>query len=50
VEKVSAPHLEHTEDLSVHLFSGEEVKRMLEDNEIKQSLMAAPLWKFMSER
>jgi hypothetical protein len=49
VEKIREPHLENTEDLSVHLFSCEEVKKMLENNEIKQSLMAAPLWKFMAE-
>ena len=49
VEKIREPHLENTEDLSVHLFSCEEVKKMLENDEIKQSLMAAPLWKFMAE-
>jgi ADP-ribose pyrophosphatase len=49
VEKVSEPHLEDTEDLSVHLFSCEEVKKILDNDEIKQSLMAAPLWKFMAE-
>ncbi|MDR0712987.1 MAG: NUDIX hydrolase [Bacteroidales bacterium] len=49
VEKIGEPHLEDTEDLSVHLFSCKEVRKMLENNEIKQSLMAAPLWKFMAE-
>ncbi|MDR0749954.1 MAG: NUDIX hydrolase, partial [Tannerellaceae bacterium] len=49
VEKIREPHLEYTEDLSVHLFSYEEVRKMLESGEIKQSLMAAPLWKFMAE-
>lgn len=49
VEKIREPRLENTEDLSVHLFSCEEVKKMLENDEIKQSLMAAPLWKFMAE-
>jgi hypothetical protein len=34
---------------SVHLFSCEEVKKILDNDEIKQSLMAAPLWKFMAE-
>jgi hypothetical protein len=49
VEKIREPHLENTEDLSVHLFSCDEVKKMLENDEIKQSLMAAPLWKFIAE-
>jgi ADP-ribose pyrophosphatase len=49
VEKIMEPHLEDTEDLSVHLFSYEEIKKILENDEIKQSLMAAPLWKFMAQ-
>jgi hypothetical protein len=34
---------------SVHLFSCEEVGKLLENDEIKQSLMTAPLWKFVAE-
>jgi ADP-ribose pyrophosphatase len=49
VEKIDEPHPEDSEDLSVHLFSYDEVKRMLENNEIMQALMAAPLWKFVAE-
>jgi ADP-ribose pyrophosphatase len=40
--------LEETEQLSVHLFSPEEVKEMLLRNEIWQSLHAAPLWKYFA--
>ncbi|MDR2805093.1 MAG: NUDIX hydrolase, partial [Dysgonamonadaceae bacterium] len=47
--KIGEQRLEDTEDLSVHLFSYEEVKSLLRNNEIKQSLMAAPLWKFIAE-
>jgi ADP-ribose pyrophosphatase len=49
VEKIDEQHLDDTEELSVHLLSLEEVKDLLEKNKIKQSLMAAPLWKLMSE-
>ena len=38
-----------TEDLSVHLLTFEEVKQLLENNEIMQSLNAAPLWKYVAE-
>ncbi len=41
-------HPEETEFLSVHLFSPDEVRAMLERGEIMQSLMAAPLWKFLA--
>lgn len=46
VEKVSEQHLDDTEDLSVHLLPKEEVWQLLEDNEIIQSLMVAPLMKY----
>lgn len=48
VEPISTQHLEETEDLSVHLLSKEEVKTLLMNDEIKQSLMAAPLWKYFA--
>lgn len=51
VEPVSTQHLEPTEDISVHLLSAAEVRRLLEGDEIRQALMAAPLWKyFMQEQ
>lgn len=48
VEPVSAQHLDETEDIAVKLLSESEVKAMLLDNQIKQSLMAAPLWKYFA--
>ncbi|MDR1860403.1 MAG: NUDIX hydrolase [Bacteroidales bacterium] len=48
VEIVSAPHPEATEDLSVHLLSLEQVRALLETDQIKQSLMAAVLWKYIA--
>lgn len=48
VEPVSTQHLEETEDLSVHLLGREEVKSLLMNDEVKQALMAAPLWKYFA--
>ena len=50
VEPISSQHLEETEDLTVHLFTLEEVKQLLLNNEIIQSLHAAPLWKYIAEQ
>ncbi|ADV45253.1 NUDIX hydrolase [Bacteroides helcogenes] len=49
VEKIAEQHLEDTENLTVHLLSLQEVKALLQRGEIRQALMAAPLWKFMAE-
>ena len=46
VEPVDTQHLEATEDLTVHLLTVDEVRQLLMDDEVKQSLMAAPLWKY----
>ena len=48
VKPISTQHLEDTEDLSVHLLSLEEVKVLLVNDEVKQALMAAPLWKYFA--
>ena len=49
VEKVSEQHLDPTEELSVHLLTREEVLDMLRNNEMMQSLMVAPLLKYLSK-
>ncbi len=49
VIKVSEQSLDKTEDIEVFLFDKEEVFEMLKRNEFKQSLMAAPLWKYFYE-
>ena len=49
VEQIDTQHLEDTEALTVHLLSLEEVKELLENGQIMQSLHAAPLWKYMAE-
>jgi ADP-ribose pyrophosphatase len=48
VEFIQQPELEKGEDIIVHLLSVEDVKQLLLNNEIKQALMAAPLWKYLS--
>lgn len=48
VEQVSTQHLEETEDLSIHLLEEEEVKALLQNDGVRQSLMAAPLWKYFA--
>lgn len=48
VELVSTQHLESTEDITVHLFTLDEVKEMLMHDEIKQALHVAPLWKYIA--
>ena len=48
VERISTQHLEETEDLTVHLLDEEEVKALLLNDEVKQSLMAAPFWKYFA--
>lgn len=50
VEKIDQQHLDDSEELSVHLMTKEEVKGLLDRNEIIQSLMVAPLLRyFMGE-
>lgn len=45
VEKTATQHLDETEDIRVELFDASEVRAMLMRGDIKQSLMAAPLWR-----
>ena len=46
--RLSEQHLEDTEDITVHLLTEAEVKALLVNDEIRQSLMAAPLWKYFA--
>lgn len=50
VERISEQHLEATEDISVHLLTVDEVRNLLVGNDIRQALMAAPLWKYFAEQ
>ena len=49
VEKVSGQHLDATEDIEVSLHSPAFVRELLENNQILQALMAAPLWKYFRD-
>lgn len=49
VEKLAEPNLDATEELTVHLLGQAEVKRLLSEGGIVQSLMVAPLWRYFSE-
>lgn len=48
VELKEEPHTEEGEDLSVHLLSVDEMKALLLGDEIRQALMAAPLWRYFA--
>ena len=43
-------HLDATEDLEVFLMEEAEVLELLKRDEVRQSLMAAPLWKYFAEK
>ena len=49
VERISTQQLEPTEDIEVHIMHPDEVLGMLQRNEIKQALMAAPMWKYFAK-
>lgn len=48
VEKTAEQHLEPTEDIDTVLLTEDEVRRLLCADEIVQSLMAAPLWRYLA--
>ncbi len=50
VEKVAEQHLDENECLTVHLLEERDVRKLLEDNEIPQSVMAAPLWRYFARK
>ncbi len=49
VERLGEQHLDPTEDIRVHLLTRDEVLELLRTNQIKQALMAAPLWRYFYE-
>lgn len=48
VEKISEQHLDETEDVKVEILTEAQVYSMLANDELKQALMAAPLWKYFA--
>lgn len=49
VKRLGDQHLDPTEDIGVHLFTGAEVRGLLQSGQIRQALMAAPLWRYEAE-
>ncbi|MBD5252686.1 MAG: NUDIX hydrolase [Barnesiella sp.] len=51
VEQISSEqHLDATEDLNIRIVTAEQLYEMLETDSVRQSLMAAPLWKYFATR
>lgn len=49
VRRLSGQHLELTEDIDVCLMAADEVLALMQNGEILQGIMLAPLWKWMME-
>lgn len=49
VRKIADQNLDKTEEMSVHLMTKNDVRSLLETNQIRQSLHAAALWKYFAE-
>lgn len=50
VELIGEQHLDATEDINVRLLTRDEVLAILMRDEMKQALMAAPLWKYFYQQ
>lgn len=48
VERLKDQDLDDTEDMAVHVFSVQKIIRLLMNNEIRQSLHASALWKYIA--
>lgn len=49
VERLQEQHTEEGEDIRVHLLARDEVRELLEGDEIMQCLHAAPLWRYFCQ-
>lgn len=50
VEHIGSQHFDANEDLDVYFLTEDEVRDILENGEINQALMAAPLWKYFCKK
>lgn len=50
VECTQCQQLDTTEDMTVELLTADDLLQLLHDDEMKQSLMAAPLWKYFYQK
>ena len=49
VKKIGTQHLDSTEDFEVVLLDRSQVWDLMVNDQVKQALMAAPLWRFFAE-
>jgi ADP-ribose pyrophosphatase len=49
VERISDQQTEESEDIEVHLMTYDEVRSLLENQQIIQCLNVAPLWRYFAE-
>ncbi len=49
VERIRGQDLEHTEDISVHLLTREDLLETLQSGGVAQALHSAALWRFLAE-
>ncbi|MDE5999074.1 MAG: NUDIX hydrolase, partial [Bacteroidaceae bacterium] len=49
VERVSGQRLDETEEITIHLFTQEQLIDLLRKDQLKQALMVAPLWRYIAE-
>ena len=50
VRKISGQHLDSTEDLEIVLLDTAQVKDLMVNDQIKQALMSAPLWRYFTDQ
>ena len=50
VVKQQEQKLEETEEIRIHLVSEQELRTLLEGNQIPEGVMAAPLWKYFASK
>lgn len=50
VTLTTAQHLDRTEDVRVQLLTEQQLLQLMRNDEVKQALMAAPLWKYFAIR
>ena len=50
VEKTAEPQKEPTEDIKLHVVTKDELMNLLVNNQIKEGVMQAPLWRYLAEK
>ncbi|MCI1640092.1 MAG: NUDIX hydrolase [Bacteroidales bacterium] len=48
VKRISGQHLDRTEDIDISILTVDQVRNLLLGDKVKQSLMAAPLWRYFA--